>query len=105
LSEKVEKFSARMAAKKKAGADGKEENGEVDEGEAEETAEWGNVIYRARFTGKTPDDGIFRPPYGWKYKYFLHEAVEEVPEYVVPWEVPSHCRGLQSGNAVPSKVR
>ncbi|KAF6227570.1 hypothetical protein HO173_012209 [Letharia columbiana] len=49
-------------------------------------AEWGNGIYRVRFPGNTPTDGIFRPPYGWKYSYFLEEAVEEVPEYVVPWE-------------------
>ena len=39
-----------------------------------------------RFPGATPADGIFRPPFGWKYNFFLHEAVEEVPEYVVPWE-------------------
>ncbi len=49
-------------------------------------AEWGNSIYRVRFPGDTPKDGIFRPPYGWKYSYFLEEAVEEIPEYVVPWE-------------------
>ncbi|KAK7747063.1 mRNA cap guanine-N7 methyltransferase [Diatrype stigma] len=57
-----------------------------EEGEAEETAEWGNELYRVRFPGKTPADGIFRPPFGWKYNFYLHEAVEEVPEYVVPWE-------------------
>ncbi len=49
-------------------------------------AEWGNSIYRVRFPGTTPEDGVFRPPYGWKYNYFMEEAVEEVPEYVVPWE-------------------
>ena len=93
LSEKVRGFNNRMAAKAKAEEDGTEENGngekddgEVEEGEAEETAEWGNDIYRIRFPGKTPADGIFRPPFGWKYNFFLHEAVEEVPEYVVPWE-------------------
>ena len=48
--------------------------------------EWGNSLYRVRFPGKTPEDGIFRPPFGWKYSYFLEEAVEEVPEYIVPWE-------------------
>ncbi len=48
--------------------------------------EWGNSIYRVKFPGKVPEDGIFRPPFGWKYFYFLEEAVEEVPEYVVPWE-------------------
>ncbi|TPX10242.1 uncharacterized protein E0L32_001439 [Thyridium curvatum] len=61
------------------------EDGEVEEGEAEPTASWGNSIYRVRFPGETPDDGVFRPPYGWKYNFFLNEAVEEVPEYVVPW--------------------
>ncbi|KAI1396906.1 guanine-N(7)-methyltransferase [Hypoxylon fuscum] len=60
------------------------EEGE-EEGEVEKTAEWGNDLYRVRFPGKTPDDGIFRPPFGWKYSFFLDEAVEEVPEYVVPW--------------------
>lgn len=50
------------------------------------TAEWGNDIYRVRFPAATPEDGIFRPPFGWKYNYFMEEAVEEVPEYVVPWE-------------------
>ncbi|KAI9666164.1 MAG: mRNA cap guanine-N7 methyltransferase [Bathelium mastoideum] len=58
------------------------EDGEV----KEEGFEWGNEIYRVKFPGKTPQDGIFRPPFGWKYFYFLEEAVETVPEYVVPWE-------------------
>ena len=48
--------------------------------------EWGNSLYRVRFPANTPKDGVFRPPFGWKYSYFLEEAVEEVPEYVVPWE-------------------
>ncbi|TFB07270.1 mRNA cap guanine-N7 methyltransferase [Trichoderma ghanense] len=63
-----------------------QEDGELEEGEAEPTAEWGNSIYRVRFPGKTPEDGVFRPAFGWKYNFFLDEAVEEVPEYVVPWE-------------------
>lgn len=93
LSEKVEQFNRSQAEKKKAEssdkdpkANGETGDGIVEDGEVEETAEWGNDIYRVRFPGKTPHDGIFRPPYGWKYNYFLHEAVEEVPEYVVPWE-------------------
>lgn len=49
-------------------------------------AEWGNSIHRVRFSGPTPKDGMFRPPFGWKYSYFMEEAVEEIPEYVVPWE-------------------
>ncbi|TKA76785.1 hypothetical protein B0A55_05840 [Friedmanniomyces simplex] len=54
--------------------------------------QWGNSIYTIRFprsqplTAKPlPPDGIFRPPYGWKYHYSLEEAVN-APEYVVPWE-------------------
>ena len=50
------------------------------------SAGWGNSVYRIRFPGDTPQDGVFRPPYGWKYSFFMEEAVEEVPEYVVPWE-------------------
>lgn len=65
---------------------GEVEEEEEEEGEVEETAQWGNDIYRVRFPGATPADGVFRPPFGWKYNFFLHEAVEEVPEYVVPWE-------------------
>lgn len=59
------------------------EDGEVQE---DERCEWGNDIYQVRFPGATPEDGIFRPPFGWRYTYFMREAVEEVPEYVVPWE-------------------
>ena len=49
--------------------------------------QWGNNIYTVKFpqTRPLPTDGIFRPPYGWKYFYYLEEAVD-VPEYVVPWE-------------------
>lgn len=103
LGERVRKYNAEnpAASKKTEGAetDGKEEkedgeekeegeaeDGEVEEGEAEGGAEWGNSIYRVRFAGPTPEDGIFRPAFGWKYSFFLDEAVEEVPEYVVPWE-------------------
>lgn len=56
------------------------------EAEKRPVAEWGNEIYRVRFHGSTPKDGVFRPPFGWKYSFFLEEAVEEIPEYVVPWE-------------------
>ena len=75
-----------------------EEDGEKEDGQIEEEAiEWGNSVYRVKFPGnqklpphgdykKLPTDGTFRPPYGWKYFYFLEEAVDEVPEYVVPWE-------------------
>lgn len=59
------------------------EDGEVED---DETPQWGNSIYRVRFPGPTPEDGVFRPPFGWKYSYYMEEAVEGVPEYVVPWE-------------------
>ncbi|KAK4971116.1 mRNA cap guanine-N7 methyltransferase [Elasticomyces elasticus] len=56
-------------------------------GEAAGSLEWGNSIYKVKFpTRKLPVDGVFRPKFGWKYYYFLEEAVETVPEYVVPWE-------------------
>lgn len=100
LSARAVEFNERQAAKKAAAAppqvDGAEEvkpaadadapTADLDEGEIAETAEWGNDIYRVRFASDTPADGVFRPPFGWKYNFFLHEAVEEVPEYVVPWE-------------------
>ncbi|CAI4217499.1 unnamed protein product [Parascedosporium putredinis] len=92
LSERVRQYNAKtdgqkpQAPKPAAPAENDAEDGELEEGEAEAGAEWGNSIYRVRFPGPTPEDGIFRPAFGWKYNYFLHEAVEEVPEYVVPWE-------------------
>ena len=66
--------------------DGKDKKTEQEDGEVEEEGfAFGNSIYRVKFSGKTPPDGTFRPPYGWKYFYWLEEAVE-APEYVVPWE-------------------
>ena len=67
--------------------DKKAADGAPAEVETDETVEWGNDIYHVKFPGHPPKDGVFRPPYGWKYFYFLEEAVEEVPEYVVPWGV------------------
>ncbi|KAI0103068.1 guanine-N(7)-methyltransferase [Nemania sp. FL0031] len=86
ISNRVREFNERIN-KKEEGApeEGEQPSEDKEEGEAEETAEWGNELYRVRFPGKTPEDGIFRPPFGWKYSFFLDEAVEEVPEYVVPW--------------------
>lgn len=47
---------------------------------------WGNSIFSVTFQDDPPRDGIFRPPYGHVYNYFLQDAVENVPEYVVPFE-------------------
>ncbi|KAL4932793.1 mRNA capping enzyme-domain-containing protein [Aspergillus undulatus] len=85
ISSEVAKFHT----KRKEGEAAKKEDVEPEDGEVEDDekmAEWGNSIYRVRFPGATPEDGVFRPPFGWKYSYFMEEAVEEIPEYVVPWE-------------------
>ena len=88
ISAKVEAFHQKRkeleAAKQKEGGQ-EPEDGEAQQ-EIEQSPEWGNRLYRVRFPGKTPEDGVFRPPFGWRYSYFMEEAVEEVPEYVVPWE-------------------
>ncbi|EED23073.1 mRNA cap methyltransferase [Talaromyces stipitatus ATCC 10500] len=85
ISAKVAEYHKERKAEKEAQpkTEGAAEDGEVEE---EEKLEWGNSIYRVRFPGSTPEDGVFRPPFGWKYSYFMEEAVEEIPEYVVPWE-------------------
>ncbi|KKZ64579.1 mRNA (guanine-N7-)-methyltransferase [[Emmonsia] crescens] len=93
LSAKVVEFhekrkhqeAAAAAAAAKLDDDGEREDGEVEESPMT-VPEWGNTIYRVRFPGETPEDGVFRPAFGWKYSYFMEEAVEEIPEYVVPWE-------------------
>jgi len=56
------------------------------ENEEHGVQEWGNSIYRVKFSKPPPRAGTFRPMWGWEYNFFLEEAVEEVPEYVVPWE-------------------
>ncbi|KAL5343796.1 mRNA capping enzyme-domain-containing protein [Aspergillus crustosus] len=86
ISGEISKFHTK---RKEREAVAKQEAAEPEDGEVEDDdkkVEWGNSIYRVRFNGPTPDDGIFRPPFGWKYSYFMEEAVEEIPEYVVPWE-------------------
>ncbi|KAI9372888.1 mRNA capping enzyme-domain-containing protein [Aspergillus egyptiacus] len=85
ISAQVAKYHTK---RKEREAVAKKEDAEPEDGEVEEDKklEWGNSIYRVRFPGATPEDGVFRPPFGWKYSYFMEEAVEEIPEYVVPWE-------------------
>ena len=85
ISSKVVEFNERRKKLEEARNAQKEdpEDGEVEE---DIKASWGNSIYRVKFSGQTPEDGIFRPPFGWRYSYFMEEAVEEIPEYVVPWE-------------------
>ncbi|OLL23872.1 mRNA cap guanine-N7 methyltransferase [Neolecta irregularis DAH-3] len=45
---------------------------------------WGNQFYRVEFEKPLPN-GCFRPPFGHRYSFFLQDAVEDVPEYVVPF--------------------
>ncbi|KAM9911090.1 hypothetical protein OXX69_003856 [Metschnikowia pulcherrima] len=47
---------------------------------------FGNELYRVKFEQEPPEDGVFRSPYGNRYDYFLKDAVDDVPEYVVPFE-------------------
>lgn len=85
-SEHANGDSSKDKPKDQEGKDKEEKKEGQEDGEVEEEGfSWGNSIYRVKFPGKTPTDGVFRPPYGWKYSYFLEEAVE-APEYVVPWE-------------------
>ena len=97
LSAKVEEsHQARENGKGEADDDGWDPEKPAESTPPQETAgeddvpdkvlDWGNSIYRVKFPGKTPSDGVFRPPFGWKYFYFLEEAIAEIPEYVVPWE-------------------
>lgn len=54
--------------------------------EFNEERAFGNSLYRARFEQQPPEDGHFLSPYGNRYDYFLKDAVDDVPEYVVPFE-------------------
>ncbi|CCE81910.1 Piso0_002589 [Millerozyma farinosa CBS 7064] len=47
---------------------------------------FGNELYSVTFHDDPPADGIFRPPFGHCYNYSLKDAIDDVPEYVVPFE-------------------
>ncbi|ODV80719.1 guanine-N(7)-methyltransferase [Suhomyces tanzawaensis NRRL Y-17324] len=47
---------------------------------------FGNDLYSVTFDKEPPADGVFRPPFGNKYNYSLKDAIDDVPEYVVPFE-------------------
>lgn len=49
--------------------------------EDSELIEFGNEVYRVEF-----DERDTTPRYGHRYSFYLVDAVEEVPEYVVHWE-------------------
>ena len=47
---------------------------------------FGNNVYQIRFEQREP-----RPIFGHKYWFFLKDAVEDVPEYVVHWDNFVEC--------------
>lgn len=51
-----------------------------------EERKFGNDLYLVTFEKDPPDDGVFRPPFGNKYTYYLKDAIDNIPEYVVPFE-------------------
>ncbi|KAH9932160.1 guanine-N(7)-methyltransferase [Amylocystis lapponica] len=46
-----------------------------------EDLSWGNNVYTIRFEDRTQ-----RPTFGHRYWFFLKDAVDDVPEYVVHWD-------------------
>jgi mRNA (guanine-N7-)-methyltransferase len=50
---------------------------------------FGNSVYRIKF-----DDRENRPIYGHRYSFFLRDAVDDVPEYVVHWEPFIRCASV-----------
>lgn len=55
------------------------------------TKQFGNSIYSVTFQNQPPPDGFFTETFGNTYNYFLRDAIDNVPEYVVPFEA---FRGL-----------
>ena len=53
-----------------------------------EKPSWGNSIYRVTFENNEyqKNDYEFPSPYGQMYTYWLEDAIDNVPEYVVPFE-------------------
>lgn len=48
---------------------------------------FGNDLYLVTFHEPPPPDGVFRPAFGNGYNFSLTDAIDDVPEYVVPFEV------------------
>ncbi|EIW60733.1 mRNA (guanine-N7)-methyltransferase [Trametes versicolor FP-101664 SS1] len=54
---------------------------ELPEDAAAEDLTWGNNVYKIRFEQRDP-----RPMFGHRYWFYLQDAVDDVPEYVVHWD-------------------
>lgn len=59
---------------------------EPQEGE-ERYGYFGNSVYKVEFNTPPTKDQAFRPPFGHKYTFYLQDAINNVPEYVVPFEI------------------
>jgi len=46
---------------------------------------FGNSRYKVTFDSKAEDPSTY-PVFGHRYSFYLQDAVEDVPEYVVQWE-------------------
>ncbi|SCU84025.1 LAME_0C07866g1_1 [Lachancea meyersii CBS 8951] len=53
-----------------------------------EKPSWGNSIYKVTFENNDyqKNDNEFSPPFGQMYTYWLEDAIDNVPEYVIPFE-------------------
>jgi mRNA (guanine-N7-)-methyltransferase len=54
---------------------------------------FGNSVYSIKFESREP-----RPLYGHRYSFFLQDAVEDIPEYVVHWNAFVQCVHTRSHN-------
>jgi mRNA (guanine-N7-)-methyltransferase len=93
LADNIKKWFVKYRPDAQAQANGEPVSPKTTSDGDDEGPHWGNSIYNVRFpstatTALTPTaDGTvqFRPPVGWKYTFWMAEAVD-VPEFVVPWE-------------------
>jgi mRNA (guanine-N7-)-methyltransferase len=93
LSEQVKKWFEKNKAPKPESNGNSDAEPSKSDGKSDDAPGWGNSIYSVHFPSDRKDDLVpdesgtvaFRPPTGWKYTYWMAEAVD-VPEFVVPWE-------------------
>lgn len=69
----------------------------------QERFSFGNELYKVEFHDKPPEDGDFNEfPFGNGYNYSLTDAIDNVPEYVVPFET---LRKICEDNQLILKVK
>lgn len=67
-------------------ASGLKESEPVKDGELEKFGYFGNSVYKVEFNTPPTKENAFRPPFGHKYTFYLQDAINNVPEYVVPFD-------------------